>query len=688
MFGGGDVFSPWPFCDALKTSTQKPHPFQSFSVWPLVLLIPGAICIVYGPAINAPFICDDSPTIVENESIRRLWPLWGDGSQLGPLSKFRGCPVAARPLANLSLALNYKLGQLHPRGYRIVNIAIHTLAALLLCVLLRRTLRLPYFAGRFDHVAGALGFLIAFLWAMHPLVTEAVVCITQRTELMVSFCYLAVLYCSLRFWDAKTPNNRALWLMAATLSCFAGAASKEIMVVAPIVVLIFERTFVSGSFRAALRESGPLYIGLFASWGLSFGLQFDAPHSDSAGFHLGVAATEWWYTQCQVLLMYLKLAVWPWPLSIHYEPPYLTSLREAWMYVVPVVLLVVGTLVLLWRRSAVGYLAAFALAILAPTLVVPIVTEIAAERRMYLPLAALVTLVIVGGYVALRHVLAAKYALVTVVTAALLLACVGGVVSRTRLAAYDDELTLWRDVVIHDSMNATAQYNVGTIHLERHAPDQAVHHFERAIELRPEYARAHHNLGAALSALGRRAEATREFERAVELEPRYALGHVKLGITAMQAGRTAEAKEHFRAALHWQPNDAAAHRGLAGALLKDGELDDATRHARAAVDAAPEDAESLNSLGAALAQQGLFPEAVEHFEAAVRLDPNMLQAQGNLMAAYASLGRRDEALATARMTLELARKSGDQAIVEQINTFLDHFQSQPTDAPATAGAKE
>ena len=386
--------------------------------------------------------------------------------------------------------------------------------------------------------------------------------------------------------------------------------------------------------------------------------------------------------------MYVKLAAWPWPLSIHYEPPYLTSLRDAWMYVVPVVLLVAGTLVLLSRRSAVGYLGACALAILAPTLVVPIVTEIAAERRMYLPLAALVTLVVVGAYIALRHVLAAKHALATVVTAALLLACVGGVVSSARLAAYGDELTLWQDVVTHDPTNATAHYNVGTIHLERHAPDQVVQYFERAIELNPGYARAHHNLGAVLSALGRREEATREFERAVELEPRYALGHVKLGITAMNAGRMAEAKEHFRAALRWQPNDAAAHRGLAGALLKDGELEDAIRHARAALDAAPEDAEALNTLGAALAQQGQFPEAVEHFEAAVRLDPNLLQAQGNLMAAYASLGRSEEALATARKTLDLARASGNQSLVEQITTFLEHFQSQPADAPAAAAAKE
>jgi tetratricopeptide (TPR) repeat protein len=403
-----------------------------------------------------------------------------------------------------------------------------------------------------------------------------------------------------------------------------------------------------------------------------------------AGFHLGVSATDWWFTQAKVLLMYLQLAVWPWPLSIHYEPPYLTSLAEAWMYVVPVACLVAATLVLLWRRSAVGFLGTFALAILAPTLVVPIVTEIAAERRMYLPLAALVTLVVVGGYVALRHALAAKPALAAVATFAVLLACVGGVVSSARLAAYADNFTLWQDVLVHDPTNATAQYNIGTIFLERGEPQRAIAYFERSIELRPQHPPTHHNLGAALAALGRHKEATQEFERAVELEPGYALGHLKLAITAMNAGRIDEAKRRFEAVLQLQPHNADAHRGLAGTLLADGKLADAIHHARAALDVAPEDAESHNLLGAALAQQGQIAEAVEQFEAAVRLDPTMLQALGNLMAAYGSLGRSAEAIATAEQALELAQASGDTAFEQQINTFLEHYRTQSTGSPSAS----
>ncbi len=628
-------------------------------------LLAGAVWMVYGPALDAPFLCDDSVSIVENESIHAIWPLWGGDGGIGSLAPPADLPTSGRPLVNLSFAINFGLHGLDPRGYRAVNIVLHLFNVWLLALVVRRTLRLPHFRGRFDAAAGPLAFVAALVWAVHPLATETVVYVTQRTELMVTLCYLATLYSSLRYWEAKQFG----WLLAAVFACWTGMASKEVMASAPVLVLLFDRTFLAGSFREAWQRSRLLYVGLFSSWLLLLCLAGPGPRAASAGFHLGIAATDWWFTQCQMLVMYLKLAFWPWPLSIHYEPPYLTTFSAAWMYVLPVALLVVATLALLWRKNAVGYVGAFAFAILAPTMVVPIVTEIAAERRMYMPLAALVTLLVVGSYVALRRLLAEKQAIAGIAGIAVLVACVGGVVSSRRLAVYADELALWQDVLDHQPESSVAQYNVGTIFLDRHEPEQAVDYFRRAIAARDDYPRAHHNLGAALSALGQREEASREFERAVELEPRYTLGHIKLGITAMKAGRTDDAIRDFKAALEWQPNNAAAHIGLSGALLATGELEDAVYHAQAAVTAEPDNAEAHNLLGAGLAQQGQFPEAVEQFEAAVRLDPKLLQAVGNLMAAYASLGRRDDAIATAERALQLAQANGDSCSKNRSRRF-------------------
>src|SRR5262245_40554913 len=114
------------------------------------LALIAAIVALYAPAIHAPFIADDVLSVVENETIHRILPPWTVDGQPGPLSRSRGNPVAARPLVNLTLALNYKFGQLDPTGYRAVNVALHALAALLLWALVARALRLAYFHGRFD----------------------------------------------------------------------------------------------------------------------------------------------------------------------------------------------------------------------------------------------------------------------------------------------------------------------------------------------------------------------------------------------------------------------------------------------------------------------------------------------------------------------------------------------------------
>ena len=319
---------------------------------------------------------------------------------------------------------------------------------------------------------------------MHPLVTETVVYVTQRTELMVAFFYLATLYCSLRYWtvlpllpeeghqsilplplgegrgEGALANqyyhrNRTTWLLLAVLGCLAGMASKEVMVSAPLMVLLFERTFVAGSLKTALRRSWPLYAGISVTWILLLVICLGAPHGDSAGFGLGVDAYVWWLTQAKVFWMYMKLAIWPSPLLIHYQLPYLTTLADAWMYVVPLLIVGIIVLILLWRNRPIGFLGAWVFAILAPTFAVPIVLEMAAERRMYLPLVALVVPVVVGGYLVVQWLqkrwtsarslfFGFNFARLASTSLVILLALTFGLVSAKRLAAYSDEMTLWR----------------------------------------------------------------------------------------------------------------------------------------------------------------------------------------------------------------------------------------------------
>ncbi len=368
------------------------------------LAILGSILAVYAGSLSAPMIFDDNSTIASSNSVKHLWPLVGTESDPGPLRPKLQSSTAGRPLVNLSFALNYALGGAVPIGYRLLNLGLHFGSALLVWSIVRRTLLLDYFQGAFADAAGFLGFITALLWAVHPLLTEAVEYITQRTELLMAFCYLFALYASLRYWTAADRRSRAGWLSVAASACLAGAASKEVIVSAPLVILLFERTFERASFREALARSWPLYAALSLGWMALLALNVGGPRTESTGFGHDLPAYHYWLTQTRVLLLYLKLSVWPWPLVILYHFPYFETVAAAAPFLLPVLVLLVATAVLVWRKTATGFVLASVVAILSPTLVVPIVTEVAAERRMYLPLALLVALVVAAAYRAIQRI--------------------------------------------------------------------------------------------------------------------------------------------------------------------------------------------------------------------------------------------------------------------------------------------
>ena len=154
-----------------------------------------ACILAYANSLSGPFIFDDRLAIVENPQIREWWKL---GTVLSPE---RELPTAGRPLVNLSFALNYAVGGLRVTGYHIVNLALHLLSALLLFGIVRRTLELPQVKKRSGDMAPNLGLAVALLWTLHPLNTESVNYVTQRTELMMAFFYLLTLYAGIRAWN-------------------------------------------------------------------------------------------------------------------------------------------------------------------------------------------------------------------------------------------------------------------------------------------------------------------------------------------------------------------------------------------------------------------------------------------------------------------------------------------------------
>jgi len=597
----------------------------------------------YAGSLGGPFIFDDMGSVPDNPFIRSLWPpqfLWKTPAEEA---------VSGRPVVALTLAINYAIGGLHVRGYHATNIVIHVLSGLVLFGVVRRTLRQPVFAKPIAGASDWLAGITALLWTVHPLQTESVTYIIQRTELLAGLWYLLTLYCAVRGWASA---RRGRWFAAAVVACALGMGSKEVMASAPLMVLLYDRTFISGSFGTAIRRHARLYVVLAATWLILGVLILTGPRSQSVGLGLHIGPLEYLRTQAGVILWYLRLCFWPAPLVISYGWP----VAETWAECALPGLLILGLLAAtawgVWRNHPAGVAGAWFFLVLAPSSsFIPIVTEVAAERRMYLPLAAVVVLAVaaVGWWVAARRRPAGAVALA--VAAGLAGAMVYGTVARNR--DYRTPVTIWADAARKRPENPQALTNLGVALVNADRSEEALAPCREAMRLAPGTHYAYQALGDALFKLGRAEEAIPHYRKVLELRPDFAPAHRGLGDALVTLNRLEEGLGHLERAIALWPGLADAWAGLARAMTEAGRPDAAVAHYQRALRISPNNPIWINNLGDALARQGKTAEAVGQYERALQLRPGYAPAHNNLGNALLELGRASEAFDHFRRALEL-----------------------------------
>jgi tetratricopeptide (TPR) repeat protein len=454
--------------------------------------------LAYANNFSGLYLFDDASAITENPTIRQFSTALFPGTS--------GTPVSGRPLVNLTFAVDYAVAGNDVGIYHVTNLLIHVLAALALFGLLRRTLALPAIAPCFRAAATEIAGTVALLWAVHPLQTESVSYLSQRAEALMGLFYLLTLDGLVR--AISTGNRR--WLAASVAACLAGMASKEVMISAPLLALLFDRTFVAGSFAAALRQRAAYYAALASTWLL---LAAEMIHVGNRGNAVGpgLKVDSWHYalTQCHAIVLYLGLALWPHPLTLDYGTTTVGSLRAVLPQAALLAALGLATLYYIRQRSALGFIGAWFFAILAPSSsVVPLAKQTIAEHRMYLPLAAVVLLVVLGLQAAgLR---ARRIALLAAPLLALTL---------LRNADYVNGITIWEQSVARYPDNPRAHINLGAAYVNAGQLQRGADEFEAALRLDPSLPEAHNNLGVAEKLLGQPALAAVEFRAALRLSP-------------------------------------------------------------------------------------------------------------------------------------------------------------------------
>jgi tetratricopeptide (TPR) repeat protein len=615
--------------------------------WPGVAgaaVIIAAALAVYGRTFSVPLVYDDIPGILENSTIRH----WGS-SLLPPENTTAG----GRPVLNLSLAANYAVSGTAVWSYHALNLAIHTLAGLVLFGIIRRTL-----APRARSAATAIALSATLLWALHPLQTESVTYVIQRAESLMGLFYLLTLYCFIR--GAGTGGGRGfLWLALCAVSCLLGMGTKEVMVSAPLVVLLYDRTFVAGSFREAWVRHWRLYGALAATW-LALAFLVIATHgrSGSAGAGSGVAWWRYALTQFPAIAHYLRLCLWPSPLVLDYG----TTLAPLSARIIPSVLVVVGlaaaTLWALVRKPAAGFLGACFFAILAPSSsFVPVATEPVAEHRMYLALAPVAMLAALGIHRGLKR---AALPVCVVLSAGLAL------LSVRRNADYSSLTAIWADTVAKRPGNERAHIGLGNawLGIPGHLKD-AIGEFEEAVRLKPDDAEAHNDLGNVwLRIPGGAGNAAAQYQEALRLKPDYPDARVNLGSVWLgMPGRLNDAMAQFKEALRLRPDFAEAHYDMGNAWLRfPGRLGDAIAEYQEALRLNPDIAEAHYNLATVWsAMPGRLNDAIGQFKEALRLRPDYADAHYYLAVALLRIpGCGEEARAHLEAVLR-AQPGNDRA---------------------------
>jgi Tfp pilus assembly protein PilF len=588
---------------------------------PVFILIAGVV-IVYSNSLAASWHLDDYRNIVHDPGIHI--------TDLKPASLYQtffkqtgdDTKVLYRPLARLSLALNWYAGGEKVVGYHVVNIGIHLATALLLYFTVLALLNTPRVQHRYADHEKTIALTATLLWALNPVQTQAVTYIVQRMAALATLFYLVSLFAYLQAKTKPLESQRWFWYLLAGCGFLLALASKENVILLPIVILLVEVIFYNGGSAKRNRHllTVVVLVGLLvAVCGLLLlvvwkGDPLAYMHSRYATRPFTLA--ERLMTQPRVIIFYLSLIFWPLPsrLAIEHNFAVSESLLVPWT-TLPAMLMVVLLLLLavsqIKKRPFVAWGFLFFLVNhLIESSVFPL--ELVFEHRNYLPslfifvpLAAFA----VGG---LQHVGRRRTAWLPVVVASLTVLVLVGLGTGTyyRNRAWRTEKTLWEDAVVKAPGSGRAYHNLAWAHY--HAKGQ----FQQALKL---YKQA---------IVLRGPENVRNFATWVNIASIY-----------YTTGDYARAVEFFKRAGMIKPHSNRAKLGLARALIKTGAFETAGQVLDDLLKRQPANADYLNLKGFVLLKKDDPAQALAFFRETLTLNPTLGDVWLNMGVAFGLMGQ-------------------------------------------------
>jgi tetratricopeptide (TPR) repeat protein len=552
--------------------SQEPVPTRTLAAIYLALTI--LTWIVFGQTLGHPFVqYDDQNYVYENPEVTA--GLTGHGL----VTAFTG--VHARnwhPLTTISHMLDCQLFGLNPAGHHFSSVLFHTLAALLLFTVLRA-------------MTGALwrSAFVAAVFAIHPLRAESVAWVAERKDVLSAVFFMLTLGAYVHY--ARQPSVRRYLVIVLFFAL--GLMAKPMLVTLPLLLVLLDYWPLArnpkkvSEWWKSIAEKTPFFIlSLLAAIATLIAQRTTVNYSEELPvmWRIGNALLSY--------VTYIAQMIWPAKLAVFY--PLAADRLSPWKVGLAVLLLGgITALAFLWRKKRpyllVGWL--WYLVALSPVIgFIQVGLQGRADRYSYLPQ--------IGLYIALTWALAywslrSNRRRVIFGGAAAVIIGALALAARIQTSYWSSTESLWQHALQVTTDNDVAHHNVAALLLERGQVDEAISHYEKALELRPDNRETHYHLsvallhtslGNALTRKGRLDEALVHYRKAVELRDDFADAHTNLASLLARKGETAEAIAHYEKAIAIPPEDAPSHIRLAKLLLQLGRNNEAVAHYRRALE--------------------------------------------------------------------------------------------------------
>ncbi len=565
-------------------------------------------------------IWDDAAHITPQNlrSWEGLWRTWFD---LGATQQYY-------PVLHSAFWFEHRIWGDSTLGYHLMNVLLHSTAACLVAVILRR-LTIP----------GA--WFAAAIFALHPVHVESVAWMSEQKNTLSAVFYLSAALVYLHFEQKRRP---ALYVLGLGLFSL-GLMSKSVIATLPAALLVV--FWWQRGQLAWKRDVVPLIpwlivgatAGLFTAW-------VESTYNGAAGDDFQFTLLQRNLLAGRIVVFYFSKLVWPVELTFIY-PRWTIDSATAWQYLFPLGVIAVLAWAWLLRRRNRGPLAAslFFIGSLVPALgflnVYPFIFSFVADHFQYLASLGIITLLAGGITAALARmpdtVRSAARAIPFVIVVIL------AVLTWRQSRMYRDAETVYQNTLSRNPNCWMAHNNLGNLLREEGRNEEAIPHFETALQLKPDSYRGHYNIAQALRDENRIPEAIAHYQKAIELDPKSIEARNNLAILFEKTGQLPQAVDTLTGALQLNAGVSGTHYNLGRVLEKLGRMPEAMTHYEQALKLKPEYTEARNNLGIVLGRSGRMDEAVAQFEAALRLDPNSASSHFNLALTLSALDRSQEA---------------------------------------------